>query len=63
MKKLFLVLLISSSFSAMANDVSQAQEEVAHAERNYSAAVGSYDSEAHFSGSAVVGSVAESTLR
>ncbi|MRS14923.1 hypothetical protein GJV06_08530 [Enterobacteriaceae bacterium RIT691] len=62
MKKIILVLLISSSFSAIANDVSQAQEAVAHAERNYSAAVGRYKSEAHYSGSGVNGSAAETNL-
>ncbi|MCU3853444.1 hypothetical protein N8W35_10035 [Enterobacter roggenkampii] len=60
--KLIALVIAAVSFSVHAMDVSQAQEAVAHAERNYSAALGSYNSEAHYSGSGVVGSYAESQL-
>ncbi|AFJ46428.1 hypothetical protein [Shimwellia blattae] len=55
-------VVVACSFSVNAMDVSQAREAVAHAERNYSAAEGSYKNEAHWSGSGVVGSAAEAQM-
>lgn len=61
-KCLTLVISAVISFSANAADVSQAQEAVSHAERNYSSALASYNSEAYQSGSGVRGSNAETQL-
>ncbi|HKM98614.1 MAG TPA: hypothetical protein VJY99_18280 [Buttiauxella sp.] len=62
MNKLLIVLGVACSFSVNAMDVSQANEAVSHAERNYSTSLGSYKDAAHQLGSGVVGSPAESQL-
>ncbi|MCS2172632.1 hypothetical protein MUU46_20320 [Scandinavium sp. TWS1a] len=62
MNKLLIVLGVVCTFSVNAMDVSQANEAVSHAERNYSASVGSYKGAAYQLGSGVVGSPAESHL-
>lgn len=62
MNKMLIALFVGISLSANAMDVPQANEEVAHAERNYSAAVGSYNNAAHQLGSGVNSSSYESQL-
>lgn len=57
---LTMTAVVSLSVNAM--DVSQAQEAVSHAERNYSSAWASYNSEVYQSGSGVVGSNPETQL-